>query len=62
LWFEASLGKSFIKPNLEKTLYKNRAGGMAQGEGPELKPQYHTHTHTKTTPPPKKMPEVWVKW
>jgi hypothetical protein len=23
-----------------KTLHKNRAGGMAQGEGPEFKPQY----------------------
>jgi hypothetical protein len=23
-----------------KTLHKNRAGGMAQGEGPELKLQY----------------------
>jgi hypothetical protein len=23
-----------------KTLHKNRAGGVAQGEGPELKPQY----------------------
>jgi hypothetical protein len=26
----------------EKTLHKNRAGGMAQGEGPEFKPQLHT--------------------
>jgi hypothetical protein len=24
----------------QKTLYKNRAGGAAQGEGPEFKPQY----------------------
>jgi hypothetical protein len=24
----------------QKTLYKNRAGGMAQDEGPEFKPQY----------------------
>jgi hypothetical protein len=23
-----------------KTLHKNRAGGVAQGEGPEFKPQY----------------------
>jgi hypothetical protein len=23
-----------------KTLHKNRAGGVAQGEGPESKPQY----------------------
>jgi hypothetical protein len=24
-----------------KTLHKNRTGGVAQGEGPEFKPQYH---------------------
>jgi hypothetical protein len=24
----------------QKTLHKNRAGGVAQGEGPEFKPQY----------------------
>jgi hypothetical protein len=24
----------------QKTLQKNRAGGVAQGEGPEFKPQY----------------------
>jgi hypothetical protein len=24
----------------QKTLHKNGAGGMAQGEGPEFKPQY----------------------
>jgi hypothetical protein len=24
-----------------KTLHKNRAGGVALGEGPEFKPQYH---------------------
>jgi hypothetical protein len=27
----------------KKTLYKNRAGGVAQGEGPEFKSLYHTH-------------------
>jgi IS30 family transposase len=26
----------------QKTLHKNRAGGVAQGEGPAFKPQYHT--------------------
>jgi hypothetical protein len=26
---------------ISKTLRKNRAGGMAQGEGPEFKRQYH---------------------
>jgi hypothetical protein len=25
----------------QKTLHKNRAGGVAQVEGPEFKPQYH---------------------
>jgi hypothetical protein len=25
----------------QKTLHKNRAGGVAQGEGPEFKHQYH---------------------
>jgi hypothetical protein len=25
-----------------KALHKNRVGGVAQGEGPEFKPQYHT--------------------
>jgi hypothetical protein len=29
-----------MRPYLKKTLHKNRAGGVAQGEGPELKPQY----------------------
>jgi hypothetical protein len=36
LWFEASLGKQFLKPYLKKS-----AGGVVQGEGPEFKPQYH---------------------
>jgi hypothetical protein len=25
----------------QKTLHENRAGGVAQGVGPEFKPQYH---------------------
>jgi hypothetical protein len=25
---------------VRETLHKNRAGGVAQGEGPEFKPQY----------------------
>jgi hypothetical protein len=29
------------KTLFRKTLHKNRAGGVAQGEGPEFKPQYH---------------------
>jgi hypothetical protein len=40
LQFEASLGKQFVKPYLEKPITKNWAGGVAQGEGPEFKPQY----------------------
>jgi hypothetical protein len=29
-----------MRPYLEKTHHKNRAGGVAQGVGPEFKPQY----------------------
>jgi hypothetical protein len=29
-----------MKPYLEKTYCKKRAGGVAQGIGPEFKPQY----------------------
>jgi hypothetical protein len=37
------------RPYLDKPFTKiNRAGGVAQGAGPEFKPQYHTHTHTHT--------------
>jgi hypothetical protein len=32
------MGKQFSRPYLEKTLHKNRAGGVAQGEGPEFSP------------------------
>jgi hypothetical protein len=31
---------------------------VAQGEGPEFKPQYHTHTHTHTKVPSKKNRKV----
>jgi hypothetical protein len=37
-----------------KTLHKNRPDGVAQVEGPEFKPQYHTHTHTHTHKNPTK--------
>jgi hypothetical protein len=30
-----------MKPYLEKTPHKKRTGGVAQGVGPEFKPQYH---------------------
>jgi hypothetical protein len=29
-----------LRPYLENTLHQKRAGGMAQGVGPEFKPQY----------------------
>jgi hypothetical protein len=29
------------RPYLKKPFTKKRAGGVAQGEGPEFKPQYH---------------------
>jgi hypothetical protein len=35
--FEASLGKKFKRPYLERTHHKKRAGGVAQGVGPEFK-------------------------
>jgi hypothetical protein len=37
IWFKASPNSS-MRPYHEETLY-NRAGGVAQGEGPEFKPQ-----------------------
>jgi hypothetical protein len=30
-----------VRPYLEKTHHKKRAGGVAQDVGPEFKPQYH---------------------
>jgi hypothetical protein len=36
-----------MRPYLEKNCYKNRAGGVAQGEGPEFKPQCHKNKKTK---------------
>jgi hypothetical protein len=48
LQFEASLGY------LEKTLHKNRSGGVAQGEDPEFKPQYHKK-EIKSNPPPQNL-------
>jgi hypothetical protein len=34
-------GQVVLETSSQKTLHKNRAGGVAQGEGPEFKPQYH---------------------
>jgi hypothetical protein len=39
-WLEASPSKQFHKTLSQKTLHKNRAGGVAQGEGHKFKPQY----------------------
>jgi hypothetical protein len=47
-WFKASLGtNSSARPYLKKTLHKNKAGGVVQGEGPEFKPQYHKKKRKK---------------
>jgi hypothetical protein len=35
-------GKKFMRPYLKNTQHK-KACGVAQGEGPDFKPQYHTH-------------------
>jgi hypothetical protein len=34
-------GKIVHETLSQKTLHKNRAGGVVQSEGPEFKPQYH---------------------
>jgi hypothetical protein len=39
---------SLRDPISKKTHHKKRAEEVAQGVGPEFKPQYHTHTHTHT--------------
>jgi hypothetical protein len=36
-----------VRPYLEKTHHKRRAGGVAQGVGPEFKPQYPKKPKTK---------------
>jgi hypothetical protein len=37
-WFEATPGKPCVRPYPEKNLSQKRAGGVAQGIGPEFKP------------------------
>jgi hypothetical protein len=37
----ASLGKEFMRPYLQKTLHKKGLTGVAQGRGLEFRPQYH---------------------
>jgi hypothetical protein len=41
-----------------KTFHRNRAGGMAQCEGPEFKPQYCKKTKTAAT---KKTPTLFME-
>jgi hypothetical protein len=38
-----------LRPYLEKKLSQKRAGGLAQGIGPELKPQYHKTNKQKNS-------------
>jgi hypothetical protein len=41
-WCKASPGKSFLRSYLKKIKKtKKRSGGVAQGLGPEFRPQYH---------------------
>jgi hypothetical protein len=47
-------GKQFVRSYLKKPFHtppKNRAGGVAQDEGPEFKPQY---------PPPQQPPQNFI--
>jgi hypothetical protein len=37
---QSQAGQIVLRPYLEKTLHKQRAGGMAQGGSPEFKPKY----------------------
>jgi hypothetical protein len=37
----SQLGQKVCETLSRKTLHKNRAGEVAQGEGPQFKPQYH---------------------
>jgi hypothetical protein len=43
-----SLRDCISKKKKKKKIIKKRAGGVAQREGPEFKPQQHTHTRTHT--------------
>jgi hypothetical protein len=38
---QSQAGQIVRKTLSRKTLHKNRAGGVAQGEGPKFKPQYY---------------------
>jgi hypothetical protein len=43
-----------MRPYLEKTYHKNRTGGVAQGVGPEFKPQYRQKKKKKRIQKPPK--------
>jgi hypothetical protein len=49
--FQSQPGQIVPQDLILKNPSQKRAGGVAQGVGPEVKPQYpktHTHTHTHT--------------
>jgi hypothetical protein len=48
-WKPAQANSS-LRPYLGKTFHKNRAGGVAQGEGSEFKPQYQKKKKKKKCP------------
>jgi hypothetical protein len=45
LWFKASWANSSLKSLSRKNPSQKRAGGVAQCEGPEFKPQYYKQTN-----------------
>jgi hypothetical protein len=47
----SQLGNTVHETLSQKTLHKNRAGGVAQGEGPEFKPQYYKKKNKKNFHP-----------
>jgi hypothetical protein len=47
---QSQLGQIVQETLSQKNLYKNRAGGVAQGEGPEFKPQYCKKQKQKQKP------------
>jgi hypothetical protein len=51
---EAEIRRIVVQSQPEETVSKNpsqkRAGGVAQGAGPEFKSQQHTHTKTRFKP------------
>jgi hypothetical protein len=48
---KGSLANSSRDPLLKKPFTKKKAGGVAQGEGPEFKPQYRKTKQSKKNPP-----------